>query len=242
MKKLSLFILILIFTTSLYSEPVSQDETKTENFKKFALLPVDESLKDPDFLKFITVFKKAIKDKNLEYLKNNTSKNIVWSFGDEKGGIRGFLKYFDLDRKNYREAVFWDYMDKILSLGGVYYNEEKTSFAFPYLFVTFPGGDFDIYSYAAVTGKNVNVRKSADRNSAVIETLDYEIVKILNPPDYDTPNEIIGSKSGAWVNILTASGRNGYIFNYYIHSPIGYRAIFEKHEGKWLLTAFISGD
>jgi len=242
MKKSFLIFTIFLITITLYAENKSTEQGNAGNFKKYILMPVDDSSKDKDFQKFITDFKKAIKDKNISYLKENTSKNIIWSFADESGSIKGFLKNYGLDVKLYKKSPFWNNMEKILNLGGTFYNDEKTSMAFPYMFVLFPGNDYDSYTFAAVTGKNVNIRKTPDRNSAVIDTLSYEIVKVLNFPGYDAKEEIIGSKSGVWVNIRTASGKEGYIFSYYLHSPIGYRAIFEKQEGKWLLKAFISGD
>jgi hypothetical protein len=241
MKKIILIALTYLLASSLYAETKSDKTETSENFKRFILAPADDSSKDREFSKFITKFRKAVKDRNLKFLKDNTSKKIVWSFGDEFEEINGFLKNYGLDTKAYKDSAFWNEMDKILSLGGVYYNEEKTSFAFPYMFVNFPA-DYDSYSFAAVTGKKVNVRKDADKKSPVIETLSYEVIKILNTPDYDAEDEIIDSKRGVWVNIQTASGKKGYIFSYYMHSPIGYRAIFERQNGKWMLTAFISGD
>jgi len=241
MKKIFLFLTIILLSASLYTTADSAAAYAEENFKKFILLPVDESSKDKEFQKFINEFKKAVKEKNIKFIKENTSKNVSWSFGDEDGGINGFLKGYGLDNNSHKKSYFWDDMEKVLSLGGVYYKDEQPSFSFPYMFSKFPD-DYDSYTFAAVTGKKVNVRKSADRNSPVIETLSYEIVKIINAPDYDTKEEIIETKRGVWVNIQTSSGNNGYIFSYYIHSPIGYRTIFEKQDGKWILTVFIAGD
>jgi hypothetical protein len=241
-QKISILIIILLLVPALYAEKKSAENHNAETFKKYILMPADDSSKDQDFLKYINGFKKAVRDKNIKLLKDNISADILWSFADESGGIDGFLRQYKLDAKSYKESHFWGEMDKILSLGGLYYNEEKTSFAFPYLFVNFPGHDYDSYTFAAVTGKNVNVRNSPDKNSAVIETLSYEIVKVIHFPGYDAKKEMIDSKSGVWVSIRTASGKEGYVFSYYLHSPIGSRAIFEKQKGKWLLKAFITGD
>lgn len=225
MKKIPLLIFLLIFTTVINAENKSAG---IKSFKKFILMPYDDSSKDKEFLKFITEFKQAVIDRNITFLEEHTSKKIIWSFADEYGSMKGFLKNYGLDVKTYKKSAFWNEMEKILSLGGIFYNDEKTSIAFPYVFVNFPGNDYDSYTFAAVTGKDVNVRKSPDRNSMIIDTLSYEIVQVLNNPGYDAKNEIIASRSGTWVNIKTASGKEGYIFSYYLHSPIGYRAIFEK--------------
>lgn len=234
MKKLTILFIILSITLSLSIT----GETKSVTFKKFQLTPSDDSASDKDFSQFITKFKKDVKNKNIESLKKSISPDISYTFGDEDG-IKGFLKTWKLDG-NPKNSEFWGEMDKILSMGSAYYNEEKTSHAYPYLFVTFPP-DYDSFEYAAVTGKKVNVRKTPSSKSPVVETVDYEIVKQINV-EPDPKKEKIGGYTGIWVNVMTAGGNTGYIFSRYLHSPIGYRAIFEKQEKGWMLTAFISGD
>lgn len=242
MKKILPLLITLIYASALFSESSTSGLHQKDNFRKFILMPADDTVKDKNLMKFITEFRQAIKDKNIVFLKKYTSENIIWSFGDESGSMKNFLKSYGLDSVSYKESVFWQEMDRILSLGGIYYNGEKTSIAFPYIFVNFPVEDYDSYTYAAVTGKNVNVRKNPDINSPVVDTISYEIVKVLNNPSYDVKKEIIASKTGVWVNVKTSSGNEGYVFSYYLHSPIGYRAVFEKEKGKWMLRLFISGD
>lgn len=233
MKKLTiLFIMLSVLLLSITGE------TRSVIFRKFQIMPADDSASDKDFSQFITKFKKDVKDKNIESLKKSIAPDISYTFGDADG-IKGFLKTWKLDR-NPKNSEFWGEMDKILSMGSAYYNEEKTSHAYPYLFVTFPP-DYDSFEYAAVTGKKVNVRKTPSSKSPVVETLDYEIVKPINV-ESDPKKEKIDGYTGIWVNVMTASGNTGYIFSRYLHSPIGYRAIFEKQANGWMLTAFISGD
>jgi hypothetical protein len=45
-----------------------------------------------------------------------------------------------------------------------------------------------------------------------------------------------------WIAVSLANGLKGYIGEEYIRSPIGYRAIFEKKDGRWMLTALVAGD
>lgn len=242
MKKILPFIIVLFCASALFSETSAPEMHEKNNFRKYILMPADDSLKDRELLKFITGFRQAVKNKDITFLKKNTSENIIWSFADEQGSIKNFLEHYRLDKGTYKESGFWQEMDRILAMGGIYYNEEKTSIAFPYIFVNFPVNDYDSYTYAAVTGKNVNIRKNPDINSPVIETISYEIVKIQNHHDYDAKKITIASKPGLWIKVQTSSGKEGYLFSYYIHSPIGYRAVFEKIQSKWMLRLFISGD
>ena len=70
-----------------------------------------------------------------------------------------------------------------------------------------------------------------------IKTLSFDIVKVV----VDTPNENSAVKR-QWLTIELGDGQKGFIAKEYIRSPIDYRAIFEKKNGKWLMTAFIAGD
>ncbi len=232
------YISIMLIMFSINLSLIAPGEAKTVIFKKFQLMPKDDSVSDKDFSRFIAKFKKDVKDRNIESLKKSIAADIVYSYGEDDG-IKGFMKSWELDR-NSKNSGFWDEMGKILSLGSAYNNEEKTAHAFPYLFVTFPP-DYDSFEYAAVTGKKVNVRKTPSSKSAVIETVDYEIVKQINV-EPDPKKEKIDGYTGIWVNVMTASGNTGYIFSRHLHSPIGYRAIFEKQGKSWKLTAFVSGD
>jgi len=227
---------LFISVSAIIPAPVYTEDVK--GFKKFQLMPQDDSSKDKEFYLFISEFKKDVKSKNIDSLKKSISPDISWSFGDNEG-IKGFLKNWKLDKKP-KDSLFWDEIEKVLSLGSAFYNEEKTSHAFPYLFVTFPA-DYDQFEFAALTGKKINIRKEASSKSAVIEILDYEIVKPVASPE-PRKKETVSGLRGEWIEVTTASGKTGFVFSRYIHSSIGYRAIFEKKGKTWMLTAFIAGD
>lgn len=45
-----------------------------------------------------------------------------------------------------------------------------------------------------------------------------------------------------WRPIITPNGLRGYVSSRYSYTPSGYRALFEKIDGEWQMTAFIEGD
>lgn len=49
-------------------------------------------------------------------------------------------------------------------------------------------------------------------------------------------------QSEEWTSVLLRDGRVGYVASRYLRSPIEHRAIFERKNGRWWLTAFVSGD
>lgn len=42
--------------------------------------------------------------------------------------------------------------------------------------------------------------------------------------------------------VLLPNAQTGYVSSRYIYTRFGYRAIFEKLESKWQMTAFVAGD
>jgi len=231
-------IIVSIMTLSLLLAFNVSGSTETKGFKKFQLMPKDDAAADKEFSLFIQKFKKDVKDKKFESLKKSIAPDVLYEI-ESVDGLKGFIKTWKLD-KNPKKSDFWFEMDRILSMGSAYYNDEKTAHAYPYLFVTFPT-DYDSYEYMAVTGKKVNVRKTPDAKAPVVETIDYEIVKPMHV-EPEPKNDIIGGIKGTWIMVKTGSGKEGYIFNQFLHSPLGYRAIFEKRDGRWMLTIFLAGD
>jgi hypothetical protein len=59
---------------------------------------------------------------------------------------------------------------------------------------------------------------------------------------YQTVRLVRGWPPGDWLNVRLADGSTGYINVKYVRSPIGYRAIFERTDGRWVMTYFIAGD
>ena len=47
---------------------------------------------------------------------------------------------------------------------------------------------------------------------------------------------------GAWLGIELLDGRKGFVRRDQTVNPLGYRAVFEKRGGKWMITAFVAGD
>jgi hypothetical protein len=63
-------------------------------------------------------------------------------------------------------------------------------------------------------------------------SLSYEIVNLGESKPGD----------GDWVPVRLPSDQNGYVHQRYIRSPIDYRAIFAKEDGRWQMMMFLAGD
>jgi hypothetical protein len=44
------------------------------------------------------------------------------------------------------------------------------------------------------------------------------------------------------VRVKLAGGQQGYIASAYVRSPLDYRIVFEKRQGRWLITTLVAGD
>jgi hypothetical protein len=96
---------------------------------------------------------------------------------------------------------------------------------------TWQSVNLDGFEYSAVIGADVNVRSEPSLTAPVISTMSYQ-----------TFRKVRGLSFEEWVPVHLTDGGTGYINRQYVRSPISYRAMFERTDGRWELTAFIAGD
>ena len=91
---------------------------------------------------------------------------------------------------------------------------------------------FDPFEHIAVTGSQVRIRASAASDAPVLTTLSYAILQIEGNSYPQRP----------WTAVKLPDGRSGFVAAHLVRSPIEYRAIFTRVDGRWRMTAFIAGD
>lgn len=200
------------------------------------LLPVDDGPKDPSFLAFREKLMDALRKRHTAFVLQVLDPHIKNDFGGSEG-IQEFKEKWAPEKP---ESRLWPTLLTILSMGGSYApSESEPKFWAPYVFSRWPD-EFDAFEYAAITGKNVNVRSAPAATGQVIGQLSYDIVKVLG--ELDDADRTPEDESNGWVKIVTPSGEEGYVSRRYIRSPIDYRAGFVKREGKWRMNILIAGD
>ena len=219
--RFTLNLLVIFFLLSACS-PIFAKEAK--------LHPYDDASRDPSFFIFRARLLEAMQQRDAAFVVSILSPNIKNSFGGNDG-ISEFRQYWKPERP---DSKFWKTMIRVLALGGSF-NGDATFMA-PYTYSKFPD-EFDAFEHGVVIGENVKVRKEPKLDGQVIGTLSYDIVKVT---DWKPITEAV--KKQAWITVSLTGNAKGYIAEDYIRSPIDYRAIFEKKDGKWLLTAFVAGD
>ncbi len=197
------------------------------------LRPVDEGPEDASFTAFRTKLRAAVEKRDAAFIYSILDPRIMLSFGGSQG-LKDFKQNWKIENKR---SDFWPAMKAVIENGGHFDRENavrSNSFWAPYTFNGWPQ-DLDAFEYAAIFGKDVNVREAPGKTAKVVAQLSYNIVKA----EYGEPR---GDKISEWAKITTLGGITGYVHTDYIRSPIDLRANFEKKRGVWKMTTFIAGD
>ncbi len=198
-----------------------------QNKKPLRLVPVDESRKDRSLVKFKNDVLKAIDKKDTSFIISVLDTNILNSFGGN-GGIQELRQMWQIENPN---SSLWVELKKVFSMGGTFFGVHNHMFVLPYIFGNWPE-DYDPFGYVAVIKKNIYLRDSPTVKSKVIKKLSYDILEILES----------GVEKGKWSKVMTADSLAGYVYSDFVRSPLDYRAILKKENGKWKIISFVSGD
>lgn len=208
------------------------DSDDSKAFPPYRLRPVDESSRDPEFSAFYSKLLSAIERRDHGFLLSIVDPKIELSFG----GDAGISKFQEIWKPTDRKSPIWDELGKALRLG-VTFNRKQGEFSAPYVFSRFPE-NYDGFDYSAVIATDVKVRKEPKSSSAVIATLNYDIVK-TNYSEFGDGTKIT---KPSWTKVGLSDGREGFVPAGSVRTPIDYRACFAKKNGKWMMTVFIAGD
>jgi hypothetical protein len=200
---------------------VSADARTVES----TLRPVDEAARRPDFVEFRRRLEADVARRNTAAILAVVHPNVRTSFGDS-GGIQAFQK----EHLGGKTETFWDEFATILRLGGRFRADD--AFDAPYTYSAWPA-DLDSFECLAVAGSRVRVRAAPALTARILTALDFAVVRALPGDGPGTP---------AWTRVQLASGTIGYIASRYVRRPIDHRALFEFHDGRWWLMAYVDGD
>jgi hypothetical protein len=192
------------------------------------LYPVDEAAQQPEFFSFRARLLQALQARDTTVLYAALDPNIRNSFGGD-GGVEEFRQKW---RPAAEDAEVWTVLTEILSLGGAFYHDSL--FVGPYTTSSFPD-HLDGFEHVAIVGSNVRARRQPSLDADVVATLSFDVVR-LDAEAYGRPGD------DRWLAVRLADGTPAYVWAAYARSPIGYRAVFERRDGRWLLRALVAGD
>ena len=201
------------------------------------LYPVDEASQDPSFFVFRARLLLALQQRDAGFVLSILSPDVLLSFGGHDG-VEEFEKRWQPERP---DSPLWNELMVVLALGGAFRDGgEGRYFAAPYTYTNFlhdGDGGLEAFEAAVSVEENVSVRREPSANSPLVATLSFDIVKVA---DWE-PSQPMDNQQH-WVKVAVAEGVEGFVPEEFLRSPIHYRAVFRKREGRWLLTAFVGGD
>lgn len=194
--------------------------------------PFDEGPQNASFLKFRNQFKAIIARHDAAALMKIVAPDIKNGFGGDDGAANFRKGWKPQDLK----SPVWRALSLVVEQGGNF--DSKTQFSAPYTFSAFPS-DVDGFTTVVVTQDGAVMRAKPKADAAVVCTLDHDILTVVSTAPRKLQHE---ATEADWLEVKDAKGKQGFVRALDVRSPIDYRAYFEKKQGKWLLTSFVSGD
>ncbi len=208
--------------------------------------PTHELDGDSSLVQFIRQLRKAVAEKNVDYILSVLDKNVRGG-QESEGTIKEFIDLWDLRSDT---TYFWGFLSRALDLSGAYVNDPndetgRYKVVFPYLYNYEPGLEDDYFALGCITGKNVNLRSKPDTKAPVVTQLSYDVIFYL----YEDPSGMTQSGTNPygepeWSLIQTYDKKyKGWVYWKYAYPLVGPRLfLYQGPKGKWLISAFVAGD
>jgi hypothetical protein len=185
------------------------------------LPPRDECAADPDFARFRAELLDIVARHDATRLLAAIADDIRFTFGGGEGKAAFAAQWSLADPDT---SGLWVELARALASGCA---RDEEAMSAPYIFRRFPD-ELDAFS-AGVAGPAARLYGTAS-NEGDSALIPWEILE-------EATTGIPG-----WVQVRLSDGRTGYVEVENVLSPIGYRAIFERRDGRWRMTMFIAGD
>lgn len=222
-------------SSSIEVSTTNEDDKEELDIEFPKLKPINQSEINEELFATLKSILKAVEDKNLSKLITYFDKDILVSFGGDRG-INDLKSYWSLN-KNPHKSEIWQEIKNAIIIGGTFENDNR--YWTPYVFTSFPA-PYDPFEYAAVIGTDVRMRDKPSLKSEIVAELDYEIVKLTNAEGQQ--RERIGDEIHYWNEVIRQNNQKGYIYGKYLRSAINYRIGMTNESGKWLINTFVAGD
>lgn len=190
------------------------------------LPPVERCRGEADIDRFRSSLEDAITRRDVAALRRLVAPDVRSSFGGEVTWDE-FAAKWGL-AQNAAMSALWKELGHVVALGCA--PSPDGDMVFPGLFED-RGGDVDPFELV-VARPGAKLQSRASANSAVIATLDWSSAITVRT---EAPE--------GWARIqLLRGGPLGWIRRDSLLSPLDYRLVAGKRDGRWLVTAFVAGD
>jgi len=188
------------------------------------LPPVDQCTREPAFRAFATTLKRAVARRDKDAFLKLLAPDVVVNFGGDEGRDAFARQWFGSSAP----TDLWAQMDRILKLGCARADDARVIPSLTWQFES--DNDADIFELSVVTSPAAKLRKISAKESPAVATLAWDVVRPIE------------SEGDTQTKVRLNDGREGWLWNNELRSPLDYRLVIKKRQSKWLITAFVAGD
>lgn len=194
------------------------------------LLPRDEA--NESFRQFRSGALRALASRDTSFLYAMLAPEIKNTFGGDDG-IAGFRRVWKMDQAN---SDVWTALIRVLTMGGQ--QPTDSQFTAPYVYAFWPDS-MDAFEHVAVIGDTARVHEAAAPDSRVLGGALHSILKFREWRGL--PASGVAADT-TWAKVLLPNADSGWILGASVYSPVGWRAMFVRRGGRWLMIFFVRGD
>ena len=222
------------------SENVSQESDSARRDSAVALTMVDGGAPklpprdeaDESFRQFRSGALAALAHRDTAFLYGMLAPEIRNTFGDDDG-IAGFRRVWKMDEPN---SDVWMALIRVLSMGGQQATDSQ--FTAPYVYAFWPDS-MDAFEHVAVTGDSVRVQDAPAPDARILGGAHHSILKFREWRGL--PMSGVAADT-TWARIVLPNADTGWIRGASVYSPVSWRAMFVRRDGRWLMLLFVAGD
>lgn len=194
------------------------------------LAPVDEAEKDGTWTSFRAQLRAAVEKRDLQYVLSVIDRDVR-NGSDSPRGIEEFRARWHIDDN---DTPFWRELAAALALGSAWLerDDQPRELCVPYVLGKWPR-DLDPLANGVVTVRGAPVRAGPSAQARTLATIAHVVVPVT---DWEVDDSDATSKL-KWVKIRYR-GRDGYVAEEHMRSPIEHAACFVKKDSGWIMTVF----
>jgi hypothetical protein len=194
--------------------------------------PRDETAGDLSWTYFRDRLLEAVQQRDKKFVLGIVDRNVRNGI-ERPNGLGEFMRQWDPDAEN---SPLWRELPRALHLGAVYYSHDRMprSLCAPYVLPRWPK-NVDPHGNGAITARETALRAAPSGSAEILASLSYSIVHVIDWEVADSDAAV----NQKWVKI-GMDGREGFIPEEHIRSPLEHLACFRKGETGWRLTSFLA--
>jgi hypothetical protein len=187
-----------------------------------SLPPVERCASDASFADFRSQLSGVVSSKNERALLAMLAEDVTVDFGGGSGPA-AFAENWQFEQAG--ESRVWNELSEALSFGCAPTGDYLVA---PSFVAQFPA-ELDAFA-TVIAMPGTRLRASESDGAAELGNLDWHLATVAS------------DDAGEWLGVRLVDGREGFVRRDQVVNPLDFRLVFQKREGKWLITAFVAGD